>query len=351
MSNKYLDDLFEIKVGRGRASKMRQEVSSLVGLSSREKAQSLGKTEVYLKIGGANISTAKHLREASDYIARNGDLGIVAPDGKILSKDEYRSEIQRWTDEAAFVSDNTKSQSLARRIIISMPEGTDLEKFEQATREWAKNVLSNHDYLMAYHNHENDKRSKQPHVHILLRNVGKNGKRFHLNNAERRAVREHLAKCFRDVGIEVNATDRHIRGKTTRSLKTGEYRAIRRFKSENERARAHAIARKKAKKAELPKTFLNRVNEVRRSDKPIKDHPAITKLKKRRQESIAAFNAAARELEKGSPQDKALAKKLKSHANNLPPVESWQQQMQRATKTKQTTITTPSKKQQNKMER
>ena len=329
MAKKQLDDIFEIKVGRGRTSKMRPDISSLGRLSSIEKAKSLGKTEVLLKIGGANISSQHHLQQAADYIARNGSLDVKNEQGATFSKDEYREEINRWVDEAPFVSDNAKSESIARRIIISMPEGTDTKKFEEATTKWAESVLKNHDYLMAFHNHESDERSHQPHVHILLRNVGKDGKRFHLNNAERNAVREHLAKCFRDVGIEVNATSRDVRGKTVRSLKDGEYRAVRRFKDDKDRARAHAISRKKKKTGnpDLPKTFKQRVKDAQ-SSHPIPDHPAITKLKKRREETVASFKSAAESLDKGSNQDRELAKNIRKHIDNFPPVKSWTQSMQ-----------------------
>ena len=46
----------------------------------------------------------------------------------------------------------------ARRIILSMPEGVDEEKFQKSCRMWAKDMLPGYDYLIAFHLKSNDKK-------------------------------------------------------------------------------------------------------------------------------------------------------------------------------------------------
>ncbi|MCB7457622.1 hypothetical protein LI117_11875 [Sutterella wadsworthensis] len=93
-------------------------------------------------------------------------------------------------------------------------------------------------------------------------------------------MREHFAVCLREQGIEANATQRWQRGMTRRSLEQSEFHNVRKVQTDKERARMHAIARKK--KTLLLKTMQNRLQDVERSarsGKPVPTIPASSKLR------------------------------------------------------------------------
>lgn len=184
---------------------------------------------------------------------------------------------------------------------------------------------------MAFHTPENDRRTTQPHCHILLRTIGHDGRRFHVDNTRREEMREHFAVCLREQGIEANATQRWQRGVTRRSLGQPEFHNARKVQSEKERARMHAIARKK--KTRLLKTMQNRLQDVEhsvRGGKPIPDPPGIVKAKAKRQELTDLLNDVINELNVSPTQDMKLAQATKEHLLKLPPVESATQETVRS---------------------
>lgn len=136
-------------------------------------------------------------------------------------------------------------------------------------------------------------------------------------------MREHFAVCLREQGIEANATQRWQRGMKGRSLEQSEFHNVRKVQTDKERARMHAIARKK--KTLLLKTMQNRLHDVERSarsGKPVPDHPGILKAKAKRQELTDLLNDVINELNAGSSQDKMLALATKELFEKLPPVKS-----------------------------
>ena len=230
-----LDRLFPeaMRYHKGRVGRLQHRKSpgaglpQLVRLSPRQKLTGIVRRspEVILKIGRANIRCLKHMQAAADYISRNGKLEIEDQDGLMLdSKEKIQASIRQWGLQSQMPQDESSedTRSHGRRIILSMPTGTPTEGFKAACRQWAQDCLSGHDHLIAFHTAENDQKTTQPHCHILLRTVGHDGRRFHVDNARREAMREHFASCLRDQGIEANATQRWQRGVTRRSLGTPE---------------------------------------------------------------------------------------------------------------------------------
>lgn len=240
-----LDELFPPPKAyhRGRVARLKH----LKPLTSYQKAKSVVRKdpEVVLKIGAANIKNFKHLQQACDYIARNGILEVQDQEGNIFeSKEEYRSVLDSWNDKQGIPERNDRFAH-AKRIILSMPVGTDHHGFKRACTQWAKDSLDGYDYLMAYHLDGEDSRSQQPHCHILIRAVGKDGKRLHISNEERQLMREHFAQCLNKEGIQATATRRWSRLQENKGITQDQYHARKRTKTAKERARDHAIARKK----------------------------------------------------------------------------------------------------------
>lgn len=331
-----LDRLFpeSMRYHKGHVADPRRKVgtgggrSRLVRLTPRQKLTGIVRRtpEVMLKIGRANIRSLQHMKAAADYISRNGKLEIEDQDSFTHgSKEQVQAVVRQWGLQSQIPQEESSNDRRAhgRRIILSMPAGTPTEGFKATCRKWAQDTLTGHDYLIAFHTPENDRRTTQPHCHILLRTIGHDGRRFHVDNARREEMREHFAVCLREQGIEANATQRWQRGVTRRSLGQPEFHNARKVQSDKERARNHAIARKKRTK--LLKTMQNRLKEVEKSvriGKPIPDAPGIVRAKAKRQELTDLLNDVINELNAGSGQDKILAQATKEHLQKLPPVKS-----------------------------
>lgn len=328
-----LDDLFPpaIRKTRGKVIKHKKEKNSasfLRTLTSKQKAWGAIKRipEVYVHFGKADVKSFVHICKAADYISRNGKLILEDQDGAVYSsKNEYRPVLEYWQQKQS-IPEYTDRYAHARRIILSMPKGTDEKKFELACREWAKNSLQNYDWLMAFHTESSDKRTHQPHCHILLRTKGKDGTRIHLNNEERDVLREYFAVCLRNRGIQANATKRISRGKTQKSLIQSEYNNLKRFKNNKDRAKAYAIAKKKTLLTQNLSTRVEEIKEAVYSNTNIPDHEAIRFLKKKRTEQIQTAIRAEKELRMSdNPSDHILGKEIRKFVENFGPVESLQQ--------------------------
>ena len=335
----FLDDLYPdpFKARKGRVYRSQDKYRSTAAfrfspLSSRTKAEGVvkGRTEVMLRIGRANVNSYHHVIKAADYIARHGKVELEDQDGNVfLDKGAYRQKLYEWKIQSDMGEGESK-RGHVRRIILSMPIGTPEDAFKKACRDWAKDMLSGYDYLIAFHLKSNDERTHQPHCHVLIRTVGRNKKRFRVNKEEIDAFREHFAQCLMKYGIEANSTRRWSRGKVEKSLTQAEYNVSKnRAMSNEERARIYAISKKRTLLRNQQSRIKN-VMEAEKSGKPIEDHPAVRKAKITRRKVIELAENASRELSaSGNAEDRKLAKELRSYYGKLEPVESKEQRMLR----------------------
>lgn len=336
--NPFLEDLFPTpRAPKGRFKREFESVKSTAAfrfmpLGAKTKAAGVvsGCPEVVIRLGRPNVRSYSHLIKTADYIARHGELEVEDQSGQILSdKAEYRKILYQWK-LASDMGEGEAKYGHARRIILSMPEGVDEEKFSKSCRMWAKDMLEGYDYLIAFHLKSNDKKTHQPHCHILLRTINKEGKRFHLDNQESAAFREHFAACLLKNGIEANATRRWSRGKTIKSVSQADYHVAKnRVMSSEERARVYAMS-KKRNLLNHQKARMQRVADAFEIGAQIEDPEEISKAKKTRKKVVGLATGAANQLLRSqNPTDRELGKKLKVHYDNLAPVESAQQKMLR----------------------
>lgn len=343
-ADKALEELFPpiFKRTKGKVARIQLSSQGSDGLkpssllTAKEKAWGVvqKKPEVMLKFGKADVKSFTHIQEIANYLARNGKIQLEDQNGNIYEdKKQYTALLRTW-QEIQGIPETKSKRSHARRFILSMPAGTNEQKFAAACREWAKSNLYDFDYLLAFHNPSNDLRTGQPHCHVLIRNLSREGKRLHIDNMRRDAMRESFAACLSRHGIKANATSRWVRGRTEKGLKQPEFHAAKRFQSEKERARAFAIDKKR--KLKQLKTFSNRQKEIqnhleRNTDIP--DHPGITKAKKRRKQLQDTVRKTVQELS-ASPDsnDRKLAESMQAYYSNLGLVESRQQRELREAK-------------------
>ena len=95
-----------------------------------------------------------------------------------------------------------------------------------------------HRYVMALHTHQ-----RHPHVHLVVKAEGTDGRRLHIDKAMLREWRQDFAQEMREQGIAANATPRSVRGQTKRAAKDAFYRTQRRGQSYALREKLDGIVR------------------------------------------------------------------------------------------------------------
>jgi Relaxase/Mobilisation nuclease domain len=102
-----------------------------------------------------------------------------------------------------------------------MPAPTPPEKVLAAAKTFAREEFgAKHRYAMALHTHQ-----QHPHVHLVVKAEGIDGRRLHIDKAMLREWRQDFATMMREQGIAANATPRFVRGQTKRAAKDAFYRA------------------------------------------------------------------------------------------------------------------------------
>ena len=120
-----------------------------------------------------------------------------------------------------------------------MPAGTPPEKVLEAVKNFAREEFgAKHRYAMVLHTDE-----PHPHVHMVVKAMGYDGKRLNIRRETLRGWRREFAKHLREQGVAANATERAVRGVTKPQKRDGIYRAERRRASTHWRQRTAAVAR------------------------------------------------------------------------------------------------------------
>ena len=176
--------------------------------------------EVMVKVLRKSANTLSAVRKHLEYIGRKGDLDIETDDGERLRGTRVGKDlVEDWDldlDEYRRKSDLTATPRkepprLVHKVIFSMPEGTPPEKVLSAVKNFAREELGlKHRYAMTLHTDE-----PHPHVHLVIKAMSEQGERLNIRKATLRQWRAEFARHLRAVGVEANATQRHIRGDAT----------------------------------------------------------------------------------------------------------------------------------------
>lgn len=162
--------------------------------------------QVMVKVTGGGrgmAAIAAHFR----YIAKGGRLAIEDDRGVVQDgKEVLRDVVEQWRYGGSEIPE-TSPRREAFNIILSMPRGTDPLIVQRAAREFAKDELAGHRYVMVLHEHQ-----ANPHVHLSVRAESKHGKRLNPRKADLQRWRETFAQRLRGWGIEAEATRQASRG-------------------------------------------------------------------------------------------------------------------------------------------
>lgn len=257
--------------------------------------------EVVVKVTKGATTTAgaiAHLR----YIDRSGELEIETDEGERLKGIGIEKDITTdWDLDSAKAQGRgpyrgkagRKPARLVHNVILSMPKGTSPEKLLLASRDFAREQFAlRHRYVLTLHTDQD-----HPHVHLVIKAVGEDGKRLNIRKATLREWRGLFAQHLRAHGIAANATERAVRGQVRSGFKDGIYRASVRGDSRHLRERTQRIAQELC-------------------DGDLKANPGKAKLLDTRREVIAGWHAAADALlESGQG---ALAEKIWRFIGGMP---------------------------------
>jgi hypothetical protein len=207
--------------------------------------------EVMVKVlnrGGQDLAAvARHI----EYLSRKGELEIETDDGQRLNgKGAEAVLLDDWDldlDAERRTADleprgMRKPPKLIQKLMFSMPAGTPPQRVLTAVKNFAREEFGlKHRYAMVLHTDE-----PHPHVHLVVKAIGADGRRLNIRRATLREWRREFARHLRDQGVAANATERAVRGETKPQKADGIHRAALRGASTHYRRRTDLVARELA---------------------------------------------------------------------------------------------------------
>jgi Relaxase/Mobilisation nuclease domain len=183
-----------------------------------------------------------------------------------------------------------------QKILFSMPAETPPKKVLAAAKNFAREEFGGkHRYAMVLHTDE-----PHPHVHMVVRSMGYDGRRLRIRKDTLREWRSEFARHLRQQGVAANATERAVRGVTKPQKLDGIYRAERRRDSTHWRQRTEAVARAMTPSGE------------------IRPEPAKAQLLETRGWVVCGWNEVADDLVRQGQAELAL--EVRRFVKQLPPV-------------------------------
>jgi len=200
--------------------------------------------EVMVKVTGGGThrdAVAAHL----SYISRKGQLEIETDEGEHIDKKAQQTLLKDWHldlspgqyRKAKDGKPPPRAVKLTHNIVLSMPRPTPPDKVLAAAKAFAREKFAlKHRYALVLHTHQ-----EHPHVHLVVKAEGADGRRLHIDKAMLREWRQDFARLMRAQGVAANATPRIVRGRNKGSAKDAVYRT-QPSRSHALRARVHSIA-------------------------------------------------------------------------------------------------------------
>jgi hypothetical protein len=188
-----------------------------------------GVPEVMVKVSGSSSSARKAIAHMA-YIGRVGNLEIETDDGQHLSgpsaakslSDSWQLGIDQLVARTPYkASAGQRGTKLTHHIVLSMPAQTPPDCLLEAAKGFARDEFSlQHRYAMVLHTDQD-----HPHVHLVVRAMGDNGRRLRIDKQKLRDWRTQFAEQLRAQGVEANATSALVRGRLSKHQRNGLYRA------------------------------------------------------------------------------------------------------------------------------
>ena len=167
--------------------------------------------EVMVKVTGGGRGMGS-IKAHMVYMSRRGQLPVEDERGDVfLGKEALASLADEWRLGGAEIPLRSHRRE-AFHVMLSMPADTDPQAVLGAAREFAQAEFTQHKFAMVLHEPGSDPDTKRPHVHLIVRAQGGDGKRLNPRKADLAHWREVFAERLRERGIAASATRRQTRG-------------------------------------------------------------------------------------------------------------------------------------------
>lgn len=225
-------------------------------------------TEVMVKVtagGTSGGAVSAHF----GYISRHGELEIETDEGERIPKEAQKEFLEDWHLELTAGQyragrdgkREARKVKLVHKIVLSMPAPTPPEKVLAAARNFAREKFAvQHRYAMVLHTDQ-----PHPHVHMVVKAEGEDGRRLHVDKEMLRQWREDFARMMREQGVAANATPRAARGRNKGAKKDPIYRAQRRGASTVLRSQITSVAEELRRTGTIRDSHRKRLVETRRA--------------------------------------------------------------------------------------
>jgi len=204
--------------------------------------------QVMVKVTGGGrgmAAIAAHFR----YISKSGRLDIEDDRGNVQrGKEALHDLIEQWRYGGTAI-DEVGHRREAFNIMLSMPNGTSPALVQAAARDFAREELLGHRYVMVLHNHQ-----ANPHVHLSVKASSMLGDRLNPRKADLHRWRETFAEKLRGYGIEAEASRQATRGVMRNfdpiwRVKTGDEGRLRETKKHDKTGQRARLSRSEAAQA------------------------------------------------------------------------------------------------------
>lgn len=193
------------KLGRGKG----EDVRFWFGKAKRQhsakrpdgRAGEGGSPQVMIRVtGSADSRVAFH--QSLAYFTRDATIPAETQAGRIVDGERAVRRLEMdWLGANVLHARSTQSQRQATALALSMPAGTDRDAVQDAARAWAQRNLRGYDWLLVRHDD-----TEHPHVHVVIRAVGHDGRRWSVHPREMQRWREDFAQELQGRGVEAAAS-------------------------------------------------------------------------------------------------------------------------------------------------
>ena len=268
--------------------------------------------EVMVKVSGRTYGSG-HLGEHMNYITRNGNVAAETEYGMMRGKEAVRDLHADWTDDEKIYGNqrNVRQAPLSVNMVLSMPPGSDRERFRNAVRDFVdREIRPRSEAMVAFHDD-----TQHPHAHVTVRGRQHNGRAFNPGKPVLERYREQFASALRERGIEAEATPRSARGRTTMAERQSMRHMRARGVTPNNMDSAY---REAMRDVQGERSRGSRPSGSGSQSRGGNGGPWVRAATDRQTAVQAVYQAAARELVRSPlPAERALAGKVAMYALNM----------------------------------
>lgn len=164
--------------------------------------------QVVVKITGGSSSGAA-IKAHMNYATKFGERPLETEDGmRHEGKEAIKDVADLWRTSGSEIPWYSDKRREALHVMVSMPRGTaTVDQVEKVARRFAREHFKGRHWLMVVHDHQ-----KNPHVHLLVKMEGFDGRRLNPKPPDLQRWRDTTAREFRALGVDAQSTRQAIAG-------------------------------------------------------------------------------------------------------------------------------------------